>query len=137
MRKLIIISLTLILTLTPSVASSQDALPFIDLKTTECVFNIDFQVYGTRFDMLSLAQDIQTVVIYTAWPEGYEKSYQMDFGMGQRRYVEFFNFNELPLYYLFQTYDSEGVLTGEKEVKPKFCKRSLFIPSVRRGEDRL
>lgn len=37
MRKLIIISLTLILTLTPFVASSQDALPFIDLKTTECV----------------------------------------------------------------------------------------------------
>lgn len=99
--------------------------------------NTDFQVYGTRFDMLSLASYTQTVRIYTAWPEGYEKSYQMDFGMGQRRYVEFFNFNEPPLYYLFQTYDSEGVLTGEKEVRPKFCKRSLFIPSVRRGEDRL
>ena len=137
MRKLIIISLTLILTLTPFVASSQDALPFIDLKTTECVFNIDFQVYGTRFDMLSLSQDTQTVVIYTAWPEGYEKSYQMDFGMGQRRYVEFFNFNQPPLYYLFQTYNSEGVLTGEKEVRPKFCKRSMFIPSIRRGDDRL
>lgn len=137
MKRILISLIVFTLILTPSVANSQGALPFIDLKTTECVFEIGFQVYGTRFDMLSLSQNTQTVVIYTAWPEGYEKSYQMDFGMGQRRYVEFFNFNEPPLYYLFQTYDSEGWLTGEKEVRPKFCKRSLFIPSVRRGEDRL
>lgn len=39
MRKLIIISLTLILTLTPFVANSQDALPYLDVKMTECIFN--------------------------------------------------------------------------------------------------
>jgi hypothetical protein len=137
MKQILFSLIVFALILTPSVANSQGVLPFIDLKTTECVFETGFQVYGTRFDMLSLSQNTQTVVIYTAWPEGYEKSYQMDFGMGQRRYVEFFNFNEPPLYYLFQTYDSEGVLTGEKEVRPKFCKRSMFIPSVRRGDDRL
>ena len=137
MRKLIIISLITILTLTPFTASSQDALPYLDVKMTECVFDVGFQVYGTRFDMISLTQNTQRVVIYTAWPEGLEKSYQMDFGMGQSRYVEFFNFNEPPFYYLFQTYDSNGFLTGEKQFNPRFCKRSLFIPSVRRGGNRL
>ncbi len=67
MQKLITISLILILTLTPSLVNSQDALPFIDLKMTECVFDVGFQVYGTRFDMLSLASYTQTVRIYTAW----------------------------------------------------------------------
>lgn len=96
MRKLITISLIVIVVLTPSLLHSQDALPFLDLKMTECVFDRDFQVYGTRFDMLSLASYVQTVQIYTSWPDGIEKSYQQEFGTGQSRYVEFYNFDQPP-----------------------------------------
>lgn len=130
MRKLIMISLILILTLTPSIVNSQDALPFIDLKTTECVFDFDFQVYGTRFDMLSIASYTQTVKIYTSWPDRLEKSYQQEFGMGQSRYVEFYNFDKPPLYYIFETYDEDFVMTGQSYVYPKFCKQILWIPKV-------
>lgn len=113
-----------------NVSAESNALPYLAVGTTPCQFNFNLQSYGTIWNFTSVGSEVQRVVLYGVYPDGYYTMYNQTLQSGEHRYLEEWNTSQPPIQYLIQTYDTGNYITGEQYFNVPHCTARVWIPKV-------
>lgn len=131
MRRIVILILLFCVVFPSAVVADTAALPFLAVGYSECVFNTEYNMYSTIFNVNSVSQNEQTYEVFVHYSDATYKEHTAKISSGENQKFGFVNHPDYtPLFFSFVSYDENGVWSGQQNFYPIQCKQRLWIPSV-------